>query len=265
MSKMIFSHKPGKPKSDPLNYRPISLLEILAKLFEKIIMNRLLFYLEFHNLLPPNQFGFRPGKSTQQSIHFALETIKENRSQSKCSLVATRDIRKAFDTVWLQGLLYKINIKLQLDLPFTALIYNYVFDRTISPTFENKIAQSFTPLSGVPQGSALGPILFLIFVHDLPSTIHPDTIVLQFADDIVHIVRSDQTSRPGAYISVQRKMKQELIRILEWEESWKIQTCFNKCKIGYSGMIRQNLEEAGGIVVRGNHFEICDNIKILGY
>ena len=116
---MIFAPKQSKTLTDPLNYRPISLLEVFAKLLEKIIMNRLLFYLEFNNILPPNQFGFRPGRSTNHSILMIKETIRENRNLHRPTLVATRDISKAFDTVYLQGLLYKINVKLKFDNQFT--------------------------------------------------------------------------------------------------------------------------------------------------
>ena len=263
-SKMIFAPKQGKPLTNPLNYRPISLLEVLAKVFERIISNRLMLYLEFNNMLPPNQFGFRPGRSTQHSIQIAIEAIKESRDQGRAVLVATRDIAKAFDTVYLEGLLFKINTKLQLDLNFTSFIYNYVFNRRISPTFDNKFGPSFTPKAGVPQGSCLGPILFLMFVHDLPQPLYNDSLIFQFADDIVHVIRSDSTGVNKA-LSVQSKLRRELIRTLEWEERWKVKNSFEKNHISYSGTSLVTLENIGGIVIRGNHIPIDNSIKMLGY
>ena len=263
-SNMIFSLKPSKSPSDPLNYRPISLLELLAKIFERIITNRLLLFLEFNNLLPPNQFGFRPGRSTQQSIFLINESIKESRLQNRAILTATRDITKAFDSLWHEGLLFKIFNHLNLGLEFTALIFNYIKQRTIVPWFESKCGTSFSPKAGVPQGSVLGPILFLVFVHDLPSPLNNDTIIAQFADDVVHVVRSDCTTANKAR-DVISKLKRELTRTLNWEANWKIKTSYGKCAIGFSGTSLTTLENLGGFSIRGNPIAIKNNVKILGY
>ena len=264
-SKMVFAPKQGKPLTNPLNYRPISLLEILAKILERIINNRLLYYLEYNNFLPPTQFGFRPGRSTQHSIQIAKEAIRESRNQGKAVLISTRDVAKAFDTVWLEGLIYKINVMLQINLHFTSLIHNYIFNRSTLPTFDNRFAtNSFTPKAGVPQGSSLGPILFLIYVHDIPKPFYRNTLIFQFADDIVHIISSDIASHNKAS-NAQTKITIELERILHWESKWKIKTSWDKSFIGFAGTSINTLEEIGGINVNGNPIQITNDIKILGY
>ena len=264
ISRMIFALKRGKPSNDPMSYRPISLLEILAKILERILSSRMLLYLEYHNFLPPNQFGFRPARSTQHSIHFAMETIRENRTQGKAVLVATRDISKAFDTVWLQGLLYKIQIKLSLDTDTVALIYNYVFNRLVIPSIDNVSGTSFCPLAGVPQGSCFGPILFLIQNHDKPMPIYRDTLTLCFADDEFHIVRSDQRSRNKGR-NVIEKLTREFENTFDWEHRWRVKTNLNKCAVGYAGIARPTLERLGGVTINNVQVPISDNITLLGY
>ena len=212
-SKMVFAHKPGKDGHDPLNYRPIALLEILSKILERIITNRLLYFLEHNNLLPPNQFGFRCGRSTQHAIHSINETINENHHQRKTTLIATRDIQKAFDSVWHKGLLFKINVSLKIDLHFTAFIFNYISHRFVTPRFNSKTGPSFYTKAGVPQGSCLGPVLYLIFVYDLPKPFYNDTLITQFADDAVHVVRSDTTTHNRA-ASAKQKLERELTRTI---------------------------------------------------
>ena len=227
-------------------------------------MNRLLLHLEFNNLLPQNQFGFRPGRSTQHSILLAREAIRESQQQRRTVLIATRDVSKAFDTVWLEGLLFKANVKLNLDINFTAFLYNYSFGRKATPMFDSKSGYVITPKAGVPQGSCLGPILYLMYVSDSPSPLYNDTLVVQFADDNVQIVRSDSTG-PNRATSAQLKLRRELKNQIEWERKWKIQTSWEKCSVGYSGTSRPTLEDIGGIVVLNHHFQINNDIKILGF
>ena len=142
--------------------------------------------------------------------------------------MASRDVSKEYDTVWLQGLQYKIQVILNIDIHFAALIYNYVFDRLISPTFESKSGPSFTPLAGVPQGSCLRPILYLIYVHDIPLPLYRDTLLVQFADDIIHVIRPDSRGK-NRITSAQAKLKRELLRTLSWEEKWRMKT--NHCEL----------------------------------
>ena len=168
-------------------------------------------------------------------------------------------------TLWLQGLIYRINVTLQLNNQFTSLIFNYVFERNILPTFANRTANhSFTPKAGVPQGSCLGPILFLIYVHDLPNPFYRNTLIFQFADDIVHVIRSDIGSHNRAE-DAQTKITVELERIHHWENKWKIKNSWDKSIISFAGTSLETLERLGGINVNGNPIQITNHIKILGY
>ena len=135
ITSMIFIHKPFKDLKDPYGYRPISLLNILGKLLEKIIAQRYLYFLEHHNILADLQFGFRKGRSTQHPILLLHNAIIHYTKDKYLTITATRDVQKAFDTVWLRGLLYKLFHLPGDQLQFAALMYNYLSKRTVEPKF----------------------------------------------------------------------------------------------------------------------------------
>ena len=261
---MMFIHKINKSKTDPLSFRPISLIEPFAKLFEKLITNRLNYYLEYHNILPSNQFGFRTGKSTTHSIYFIKEKVLENKKQHKTTLIATRDVEKAFDKVWFKGLLFKINNYFPNQPEMLAFFYNYLTNRKITPYFNNEKGFSFSPKAGVPQGSCLGPVLYLIFVSDIPPPIFPDTTISQYADDIIHTVTSDSKGKNKTKNAI-KKLQHELDHTLNWERNWKIKTNIQKCKINYSGTTSEIITYFGGIFTENIELSIENPLRILGY
>ena len=263
---MLFFGKHNNDLTDPTNYRPISLLETICKTLERIITNRFVYFLEHHNLLSEFQFGFRKQRSTQHVITLACETIKENSRQQIASLAATRDISKAFDTIWHAGLIYKLQLITNGCTHFTAFIHYYLTNRIITPIFNGKKGNPFNPKAGVPQGSVIGPLLFNIYVNDMPSTIHKDTIRPQFADDVLTIVRSDfKRGSKYKYENVLKKLQDELNRILKWERDWKIKVNPHKSMVGCSSAAIPLLELLGGININGAPVRITNTIKILGH
>ena len=260
----IFILKPTKDKHNPLSYRPIALIETIAKLFEKIINNRLLYYIESNNLYNERQFGFRPGKSTVQSINLVTEIIRENKRQNKVTLVSTRDVEKAFDKMWHPGLLYKMHLYFRIEFGFVSLIYNFISNRLNSPTFNKTVGKPFTPSAGVPQGSCLGPTLFAMFVNDAPPSIYRDTIINQFADDTVHIVTSEN-SGPHKISNARKKLHDELKATLRWERDWKIKTNPNKIKIAFFGTTQGQMDIYGNIMIDNVSIPFEPSVTILGY
>ena len=123
------------------------------------------------------------------------ETIKQNSRQSKATLAATRDISKAFDPIWHAGLIYKIQSITNGCTHFTAFIHYHLTNRVITPIFNGKKGIPFNPKVGVPQVLIIGPLLFNMYVNDMPPPLYSNTIRPQFADDVLTIVRSDIRGR----------------------------------------------------------------------
>lgn len=118
--------KPNTDHTNPINYIPISLLEVSGKVLEKIINRRLIHHLEIYDLLPNTQHGFRRG--THSAVTLAHETVAHHIANKDQVYIVQRDVSKAFDKVWLQGLQYKIS-RLQLPNIITKFLYNFIIER----------------------------------------------------------------------------------------------------------------------------------------
>lgn len=158
-------YKKGDP-SDVKNYRPISLCSILGKVFEKCILKYLNIFLSENNIITNLQSGFRTGDSTICQLIDISNDIVKALDSGKEVRVFFCDISKAFDRVWHTGLLVKlraIGISGKLLLWFE----NYLSNRRNRVTITNGTSEWLNINAGVPQGSILGPILFLIYINDI--------------------------------------------------------------------------------------------------
>ena len=264
---MVFIPKPNKSHSNPFNFRPISLLNIIGKLLEKIVTNRFLYFLEYHNILSDFQFGFRPNRSTHQALHLISNTLNNSNVNKQGTFTITRDVYKAFDTVWWRGLLYKIFHLPDNQLDFTSFIYNYLDRRQIHIYFNSILTTSFYPKAGVPQGSSLGPILYLLYVNDTPLPTYPNTVISRFADDIVHVIVADRNiyKAPKRINHLKSKLKVELNKTQKWENDWKIQCNVNKTKIAIRGTKIKTVDRLGGIKLNNTPLHYSSTVTILGH
>ena len=198
------------------NYRPISLLPICGKIFEKIIFSNFYKYLNTNKLITKNQSGFRPGDSTTNQLLYLVNEIHEAFEDPKCLEVRAvfLDISKAFDKVWHDGLIFKLKQN-GVCGSLLKLFESYLNDRHQRVVINSSYSNYLPIESGVPQGSVLGPLLFLIYINDLEKDIKSN--IKFFADDtmLYSIINDPFTSAAD--------LNHDLDLICKWAYKWKME------------------------------------------
>ena len=188
-------HKRGDINK-PANYRPITTLHNLSKIFERILLNRITTFCRSYEILPPSQYGFRPDHSTKDAVLSMLLEIEKNaieKSKTCCILI---DLSKAFDMVDHQTLLNVLN-SLGFRGHFQKLMKNYLNDRSFRIKYNNTLSENYKITRGVPQGSIISPILYSIYVNDFSIA---DTKIIQYADDSTIIVKYSNLQQLSQYL-----------------------------------------------------------------
>lgn len=212
MAQIILIPKPGKDQNRVESYRPISLLPVMSKLFEKLFMNRLKPILSAKELIPKHQFGFRQKHATTEQIHRIVNKISNDLEEKRYCSAAFLDITQAFDKVWHEGLLYKL--KMQLPQQFYLILRSYLEKRKYVVKFGEELTSPMNIKSGVPQGSVLGPVLYLLYTADLPVSV--GTMVATFADDTA-ILASNTNPEMAS-----RSLQTGLNETQKWMKTWRI-------------------------------------------
>ena len=207
-------HKKGD-KQLIQNYRPVSLLPICGKIFEKIIFNSLFKYLENNNLLNPHQSGFRPGDScVHQLLSITYDICKSFDANPSLEVRGIfLDMSKAFDRVRHEGLLFELK-RLGLSGKYYGLIKSFLRNRHQRVVLNGQSSKWSSIKAGVPQGSVLGPLLFLVYTNDLPNGLLSNPKF--FADDtsIFSVVKDNLNSS--------NKLNEDLSQISQWAYQWKM-------------------------------------------
>ena len=160
--------KPDKNPAEASSYRPISLLSSISKLFERIILNRMMSHINGNSIFADEQFGFRHGHSTTHQLLRVTNMIRANKSEGFSTAAALLDIEKAFDSVWHKGLIAKLS-NFNFPTYIIKILQNYLNDRTLQVVYQNSKSDRLPVRAGVPQGSILGPVLYNVFTSDLPE------------------------------------------------------------------------------------------------
>ena len=188
LAKVIPIHKEG-PKTNVSNYRPISLLSSFSKIYEKIMHNRIMKFLNVNNSLFGMQYGFRPGRSCEHALLDAQSTISDSLNKRQISILLLIDFSKAFDMVDHTILLWKLEYYGIRGLA-QQWLKSYLSNRKqfVSINGSNSGEECIT--YGVPQGSILGPLLFIIYINDIPEIACFAKFIL-YADDANIILTGD--------------------------------------------------------------------------
>lgn len=216
--------KPNKAITNVQNHRPISLLEVISKVYEKLINNRFSLYLQENNLNNNNQHSYQKNRGTHTAIALLYEEIAISQSNREQCNIILRDVSKAFDKIYHNGLKFKI---LQLHLPriMTSLLCSFLDNRKAKIRMGQYTGPAFNLHSGVPQGSCLSPTLYNWYVADLGELINSNYI--QYADDITQIVRYPGKSKEF----LRRKTIRAIEEVNTYEKKWKITTNQSKFQI----------------------------------
>jgi hypothetical protein len=184
--------KPGKNPSEVTPYRPISLLPLLSKILEKIILKKLTHILAVNKVIPSHQFGFRPKHGTVQQVHRIIHGINNDLENKRYCTAALLDISQAFDEVWHTGLFLKL--KQALPHPEYTLLRSYLTNRMLQVRHQEEYTMLHPIHAGVPQGSILGPVLYTIFKADLPEA--EQTLTATYADDTAILASHEDPLQP---------------------------------------------------------------------
>lgn len=219
MSQIILIPKPGKDITQTTSYRPISLLSILSKVYEKLLLSIIIAYANEHNIIPQHQFGFRKKHSTIEQVHRIVTLIRETfEAKLYCSALFI-DIAQAFDKVWHNGLIWKIINTLPQNTH--KLLENYLLNRSFVIKIKENFSSTRLISAGVPQGSILGPFLYLLYTADMPT--HSLTKTFTFADDTAII--STHSNPVTSSIQLQAHIDE----LEKWLDKWRVKINPIKC------------------------------------
>jgi hypothetical protein len=214
-------------KADPGNYRPVSLTSVCGKVLESIVRDQLMEHLSKNSLIEESQHGFVPGRSCATNLIEFLDFITQSLDSGTPTDTVFLDFAKAFDKVPHRRLIEKMRAA-GIGGKLLTWVQNWLENRRQKVVLGGESSGWRPVRSGVPQGSVLGPVLFLIFIRDIDREAGPAEILKKFADD-TKVGSKVQTERDAT------ELQNTLNRLMEWAQRWGMEFNIKKCKVMHSG------------------------------
>lgn len=239
---------------DPNAYRPISLLPVLAKIFEKLIIDRIVHYLRKNNLINDNQYGFTPQRSTETALHSLKNFVNESLNKKGFALVISLDISGAFNYCWWPKIFYQFRVK-KVPNNICNLIESYFSDRYASLWYLNLETKRRIDI-GCPQGSSSGPWFWNLCYDDIFDLTDSNARISGYADDTLVMVYADDA------FQLQDIANDKLRQISEWGAANKLKFNIEKTKCAL--FTRRLKYDKPKIEFEGKVIELSNSFKYLG-
>lgn len=219
--------KHGKPPDAATSYRPISLTSALSKIYEVAIKSKIDNHCLLNDLLPDDQFAYRTGRATTHPLAIFKTDINSQLNAKNPTIACAIDVKSAFDTVWTQGLVYKLREHFNFPVHLCHVIRNYLQNRTFEVRVGRAISRNFSIAAGVPQGGVLSALLYIIYIADIPPPPeHAQPIKrLQYADDMIVYASAKNV------INSQDRINHYLHTIHTHFNKWQITINTSKCEV----------------------------------
>ena len=212
-------------KTSPNNYRPVSLTCIICKILEKIVRKAVMGHLQENNIVTNEQHGFMSGRSCMTQLLESMDAWTEALDEHGSVDIIYTDFQKAFDSVPHGRLLEKISA-CGIKGKVRDWIKDFLTNRTQRVVVNGTTSQEGAVTSGIPQGSVLGPILFVIYINDLPQRVKSQ--IKMFADDTKLYSRVDRVDKNGTNIGAS-DLQDDLDALTKWSDTWQLKFHPEKC------------------------------------
>ena len=232
---------------------------MVSKVFEKLVNNRIVDHLEKYGLFSDFQYGFRSSRSTADLLTVVSDRIARAFNRSGANRAVALDISKAFDRVWHAGLLHKLK-SYGISGQIFGLISSFLSNRRLPVVLDGKSSQEYPVNVGVPQGSILGPTLFLLYINDLPDDVICDIAI--YADDTTLYSKCDRASDLWQQLELASELESDLRGTVDWDKKWLVD--FNAGKTQLVSFDRSNNNGSIDVKMGGSVLEEKSSFKMLG-
>ena len=244
--------------SSPSDYRPISITPILSKVFERLLAKRLNEFAESNNLFPDQQFGFRKGLGACDAVLTISDKVQKALDSGSEARMVGLDFSAAFDRVNHKALMYKLS-QLGIGGPFLNILTEFLTNRKQRVVVDGHHGDWRRVISGVPQGSVLGPLLFILFTQDM--WVGLENQLIAYADDatLLAVIPS-----PAQRRMVSESLNRDLAKINDWCKLWGMKLNANKTQSMIVSRSRTLVPNHPDLFIDDVVLHTCDSFKILG-